>query len=246
LPAGAAAAFGAAGAAAGAAGVAATEGDGAGDGAGAGDDADGAGTSTFVVGDAAGVADACDGELGADDESCFFAATGDAAVGSEFTLTGSFDGSGTLSPCEPIDGATGETKYKAAMPATPRDPRGLPARYPRILGDCLAFADLRGTGARRDLIIKDRYRNVWAFTDKLEPLWHTALNTGHYPFPFDVDGDGREELAVGYALLGPDGKVHWNNEDKLQDHADGIAIVRLKDGAEPVVLYTASSYGVYY
>lgn len=142
------------------------------------------------------------------------------------------------------DGANGETKYKTAMPATPRDPRGLPARYPRILGDCLAFADLRGTGARRDLVIKDRYRNVWAFTDKLEPLWQTALNTGHYPFPFDVDGDGREELAVGYALLGPDGKARWNNEDQIQDHADGIAVVRLQDGAEPVVLCTASDEGI--
>ncbi|HWA27330.1 MAG TPA: hypothetical protein VG734_16875 [Lacunisphaera sp.] len=142
------------------------------------------------------------------------------------------------------DGATGKTKYKAPMPETPRDPRGLPARYPRILGDSLAFADLRGTGARRDLIIKDRYRNVWAFTDKLEPLWQTALNTGHYPFPFDVDGDGRDELAVGYALLNPDGKPRWNNEDKIQDHADGIAIVRLKEGAEPIVLVTASDEGI--
>jgi rhamnogalacturonan endolyase len=142
------------------------------------------------------------------------------------------------------DGATGETKYKAPMPATPRDPRGLTARYPRILGDSLAFADLRGTGARRDLILKDRYRNVWAFTDKLEPLWQTALNTGHYPFPYDVEGDGRDDLAIGYALVGPDGKTRWNNEDKIQDHADGIAVVRLKDGAEPVVLYTASDEGI--
>lgn len=142
------------------------------------------------------------------------------------------------------DGATGETKWKRPMPDTPRDPRGLPARYPRILGDSLAFADLRGTGARRDLIIKDRYRNVWAFNDRLEPLWQTALNTGHYPFPFDVDGDGRDELAIGYALVGPDGKTRWNNEDKIQDHADGIAVVSLKDGAEPIVLYTASDEGI--
>lgn len=142
------------------------------------------------------------------------------------------------------DGATGKTKDKAPMPETPRDPRGLPARYARILGDSLAFADLRGTGAARDLIIKDRYRNVWAFTDKLEPLWQTALNTGHYPFPYDTDGDGRDELAIGYGLVGPDGRIRWNNEDKIQDHADGIAVVRLKEGAEPTVVYTASDEGL--
>ncbi|HEX2860601.1 MAG TPA: hypothetical protein VHN79_03135, partial [Lacunisphaera sp.] len=123
------------------------------------------------------------------------------------------------------DGSNGVTKYKAPMPATPRDPRGLPARYPRILGDCLAFADLRGTGAQRDLLIKDRYRNAWAFTDKLEPLWHVELNTGHYPFPIDVDGDGRDEISLGYRLLAPDGRTLWSNEDKLQDHADAVAIV---------------------
>lgn len=123
------------------------------------------------------------------------------------------------------DGANGVTKYSAPMPATPRDPRGLPARYPRILGDSLAFADLRGTGAKHDLILKDRYRNLWAFTDKLAPLWSTALNTGHYPFPLDVDGDGRDEIAIGYALLNADGTPRWNNEDKISDHADGIAIV---------------------
>lgn len=142
------------------------------------------------------------------------------------------------------DGATGATKYKAPMPATPRDPRGLPARYPRILGDCLAFADLRGTGAKRDLLIKDRYRHVWAFTDKLEPLWQAELNTGHYPFPFDVDGDGRDEISLGYRLLGPDGRTLWSNEDKIQDHADAVAIVSLQPGAAPVVLTTASDEGI--
>ncbi len=142
------------------------------------------------------------------------------------------------------DGATGATKYKAPMPATPRDPRGLPARYPRILGDSLAFADLRGTGAKRDLILKDRYRNVWAFTDKLEPLWQTELNTGHYPFPFDLDGDGRDEISLGYRLLAPDGRTLWSNEDKIQDHADAVAIVPLKPGAEPTLLIAGSDEGL--
>ncbi|RXK53140.1 hypothetical protein ESB00_15645 [Oleiharenicola lentus] len=142
------------------------------------------------------------------------------------------------------DGATGATKYKAPMPATPRDPRGLPARYPRILGDSLAFADLRGTGARRDLILKDRYRHVWAFTDKLELLWQTELNTGHYPFPFDVDGDGRDEISLGYRLLAPDGRTLWSNEDKLKDHADAVAIVPLQEGAEPTLLIAGSDEGL--
>src|ERR1041385_8631572 len=74
------------------------------------------------------------------------------------------------------DGATGKTKYKAP---TPFARNGRTNDFPRILGDCLYFADFRGLGAKRDIVIKDRYRNIWAYTDKLEPMWDLALNTGH-------------------------------------------------------------------
>jgi hypothetical protein len=127
------------------------------------------------------------------------------------------------------DGATGETKYKAATPVA-RPEAITKRRFPQILGDSMAFADLRGTGHKRDILLKDRYQNLWAFNDKLEQLWTLRLNTGHYPFPIDVDGDGREEILIGYSLLSPDGKILWTNQDKLEDHADGVAIVRFKDG----------------
>lgn len=144
------------------------------------------------------------------------------------------------------DGRTGVTKYKAPTPLAPPDAAGRPPRYERILGDSMVFADLRGTGRKADLVLKDRYRNVWAYNDKLEPLWTVALNTGHYPFPHDVDGDGRDEVVVGYTLLSPDGKKLWTNEDKVQDHADGVSIVQLKDGAAPVLITAASDEGLFF
>jgi rhamnogalacturonan endolyase len=140
------------------------------------------------------------------------------------------------------DGATGKTKYQAPTPEAPPVPGRTP-RFPRILGDALYFCDLRGTGAKRDLIIKDRYQNVWAYTDQLKLLWHVALNTGHYPYAFDLDGDGKDELAIGYSLLSHDGKVLWNLQDKIEDHADGVAIVRFKEGAEPRWQCAASDEG---
>jgi rhamnogalacturonan endolyase len=143
------------------------------------------------------------------------------------------------------DGATGKTKYKAPTPDAPPDAQH-PPRFPKILGDSLMFADLRGVGAKRDLLIKDRYRNVWAYNHRLESLWTRALNTGHFGFPYDVDGDGRDELAMGYSLVSPDGKVLWSNDNTLQDHADGVAIVRFKEGAEPRVLCAASDEGLFF
>jgi len=141
------------------------------------------------------------------------------------------------------DGATGKTKYKAPTPASkpPAD------RYPRILGDCLFFCDLRGTGHPRDIIIKDRYSHFWALNDRLEVMWEGACKTGHYPYAYDVDGDGRDELAIGYTLFDHDGKRLWSLDDSIEDHADGVAIVDfdMKKDTEPRILYAASDEGMF-
>lgn len=144
------------------------------------------------------------------------------------------------------DGKTGETKYKAPTPLAPHDNFGRPPRFERILGDSMVFTDLRGTGRKADIVLKDRYGNIWAFNDKLEQLWTLKLNTGHYPFPHDINGDGRDEIAVGYSMVSPDGKVLWTNQDTVQDHADGLSIVTLKEGAAPVLITAASDEGLFF
>ncbi|MFZ5833386.1 MAG: hypothetical protein ACOY3P_25135 [Planctomycetota bacterium] len=143
-----------------------------------------------------------------------------------------------------VDGTTGQVKYKAPTPAS-KPPAN---RYPRILGDCLFFCDLRGRGHAQDIIIKDRYWHLWALNDRLEPLWEGECRTGHYPFAADVDGDGRDELAMGYALFDDDGKPLWNLEGEIQDHADGVAIVDFEEGpgSAPRVYYAASDAGAVY
>ena len=97
-------------------------------------------------------------------------------------------------------------------------------RFPRILGDSLFFADFRGQGHAGDIVLKDRYEQIFVMTDQLEPLWQTTCDTGHYPFSYDVDKDGRDELAIGYNLYDHDGTLLWSREDELSDHADGVAI----------------------
>lgn len=143
-----------------------------------------------------------------------------------------------------VDGATGAVKYKAPTPFS-KPPAN---RYPRILGDCLFFCDLRGIGADRDIIIKDRYWHFWALNDKLEPLWEASCRTGHYPYAMDIDGDGHDELAIGFSMYDHDGTQLWTLEDQIQDHADGVAIVNFMEGpnSQPRVFYTASDSGVVY
>ncbi len=88
--------------------------------------------------------------------------------------------------------------------------------------DCIAFANFSGNDRPQDILIKNRYRKVWALDRNLRTIWSYAGNTGHYPWPYDFDGDGRDELMCGFTLLDHNGKKKW--EAKLPGHADGVAI----------------------
>lgn len=141
------------------------------------------------------------------------------------------------------DGATGKTLYKTQTPLSkiPND------KFERILGDCLFFFDCEGNGFDGNLLTKDRYNHFWVMNNKLEVLWEGKCTTGHYPYAADIDGDGRDELAVGYSLFNSDGSFIWSLDDVIADHADGVAIVNYSDNPseEPVIMYAASDAGFY-
>ena len=139
------------------------------------------------------------------------------------------------------DAATGKTLYKSATPES----RLEGYRFPRILGDCLFFFDAEGKGWDSDILIKDRYNNFWVMNSQLEILWDGSCKTGHYPYAYDTDNDGRDELAIGYSLYDDDGTLLWTLDNKIGDHGDGVAVVTFseKADAEPVMMYSASNEG---
>jgi rhamnogalacturonan endolyase len=116
-------------------------------------------------------------------------------------------------------------------------------RFPRILGDSLLVADLRGSGHRGDIILKDRYENAWAFDDQLQPLWKVTCNTGHFPFPGDTDSDGRDEISLGYSRFSSTGELTWSHDQTFQDHADSVAVVDLDGDGQRETLWAASDEG---
>ena len=144
------------------------------------------------------------------------------------------------------DGATGETLFSAPTPAMPPNTEPPYDTFPRILGDSLYFCDLQGKGWDSDIIIKDRYQSLWALNNKLEILWQAQCNTGHYPYAYDVDGDGKDELMAGYTLFDDDGTVLFTNEDTIEDHADGVAIVPFEAGKPPMLLSASSDEGMFF
>lgn len=145
-----------------------------------------------------------------------------------------------------LDGETGQVKYSAPTPTAPphTGPKMPEDQYDRIVGDSLYFCDLTGQGTDRDLIIKDRYNNIWAYTWDLKPLWHYRGNCGHYPMAVDIDNDGKDEILIGYALLDHDGTVLWSLD--IGDHADGVAIGKFNQGDEWQFIIAASDEGMYW
>jgi hypothetical protein len=115
-----------------------------------------------------------------------------------------------------LDGLTGREKDRFPLPA-PAD-------------DSFLFADLTGRGRREDLVVKDRYWNLWGIAHDGRVLWQWSGETGHYPAIGDVDGDGCDEVFVGFALLDQDGAELFRHPDHGH-HQDAAAVVRLRDGS---------------
>lgn len=135
------------------------------------------------------------------------------------------------------DGASGKIIRRMPMPVSPDTGEA-------IWGDCLYFCDLSGKSYDSDLILKDRYNHLWAYSSELKLLWNASCRTGHYPFAKDTDGDGKDELLIGYTLFDDDGKIIWSKDKELEDHADGVAIVPFREGKADEILIAGSDEGM--
>ena len=82
-----------------------------------------------------------------------------------------------------------------------------------------------------DLISQGIYCRVYALNDNLEVMWHfqSDKNTGHFPFAIDINGDGHDELLVGFNMLDCHGKRLWTMPFK-DDHIDEIVPGRFESG----------------
>ncbi len=111
---------------------------------------------------------------------------------------------------------------------------------PEHSSDCVVFADLSGKGWPSDILVKNRYQQIWAYASDGKLLWTVKMpggyRTSHQPFPVDLDGDGRDEVLAGYAALNSDGTVRWGFEAEVGKrnggHADCWRVVRLAEKAE--------------
>jgi rhamnogalacturonan endolyase len=142
-----------------------------------------------------------------------------------------------------LDGRTGSIKQSVWMPKMPETDKERP--YEMENGDSIAFVNFSGNRDRHEILVKDRYTHFWIFNNKLELLWKGDGQTGHYPYPFDVNGDGLDELLIGYSLWDHSGKQLWSHDAEIKDHADGVMMGNLAPDAkaEPRVYASGSDEG---
>jgi len=131
---------------------------------------------------------------------------------------------------EVLDPLTGRTRKKSPTPKPPKmEPYwdeinmywgdGHGDDVPRLIPDAMRLCNFTGRHAYGDLYIKDRYHNVWALDGRtFRVLWRHCCNAGHYPFACDLNGDGRDEVLLGYSRV--DSKGRLIGRLYLGDHPD--------------------------
>ncbi len=110
-----------------------------------------------------------------------------------------------------LDGATGREIRRFTIPDA--------------AADCLVFCNLSGSSYPSEVLVKDRYRQIWAYNIEGKQLWSIkepgGFRTAHQPRPIDIDRDGKDEILAGYALLNCDGSVRWTIQSSAVDLARG-------------------------
>lgn len=140
---------------------------------------------------------------------------------------------------------TGETIKQTKTPFV-RDDELVEENYPfdYLNVDAIRVANFtnKNLDYQSDFIIKDRYRNVWAFNYDFKLLFrYNHKNTGHFPYIYDFDNDGLDEMLVGYDFV-KNGKIIWSLPFN-SDHTDEIIWGPLKDNEEYKILLASGNEG---
>ncbi len=113
----------------------------------------------------------------------------------------------------------------------------------------LQLCDIRGLGARRDILVSTFVNPIYIYDDDLNCLWncHFYGGAGHEHDFYDIDGDGKEEAFIGYCCVRADGlKIWWRPdlEPHLEEmtrapHVDHLHVHDIDEDGRPELLMVA-------
>ena len=131
-----------------------------------------------------------------------------------------------------LDGPTGKCRKYIDTPFNVEDPKEILGiefqvhAFDRLNVDAIRIVNVSGKERPSDILIKDRYARLYIYNDQLELQWKfTHNNTGHFPYAYDFNGDGKDEIFSCYNMISADGKLIWELPIHT-DHTDEIIIGR--------------------
>ena len=137
-----------------------------------------------------------------------------------------------------LDGRTGKVKKSIPTPGNvepPQDVCGLEfGRYAfeRLNVDAIRIVNVSGNARPSDILVKDRYSRLWVYDRDLNLKWKfSKYNTGHFPYGYDIDGDGKDEIFSCYNMVDDDGGLLWSLPMD-RDHTDEIIIGKMDPDRE--------------
>ena len=131
-----------------------------------------------------------------------------------------------------LDGKTGKIKKSIPTPvneAVPETVTGLEFgkyAFKRLNVDAIRIVNVSGADRPSEILIKDRYSRYWIYDKDLNYEWQfSKYNTGHFPFSYDFNGDGKDEIFSCYNMVDSNGKLMWTLPIDT-DHTDEIIVGR--------------------
>lgn len=128
------------------------------------------------------------------------------------------------------DGLTGELKRSFLLPD-------------KSAHDCIAFADLEGVGYANNIILKNKFYQLWALDKNFNILWTYKGNVGHYPIVCDLNKDGKDEIIAGNVVLDFEGNVLW--ELNGQDFPTSVCVGDINMSGNLVVATSGEQTNIY-
>lgn len=142
-----------------------------------------------------------------------------------------------------IDAETGNIIKSSPTPYIRNDEDFISYPFDRLNVDAIRVADFLGTGVQDNLIIKDRYANVFALDKDFNIMWkYHHKNTGHFPYIFDYNNDGKDEMFVGYDLVNSKGEIQFTLPIN-QDHTDEILYTEIDENCENLFYLASGNEG---
>jgi rhamnogalacturonan endolyase len=112
----------------------------------------------------------------------------------------------------------------------------------------LIFGDLVGVGRDNCMLLSDRKHLLMALNEKGELLWEQHTGSGSQPMVYDMDGDGRHEVLMGYSVINPEGELIYDLGAHIGDRCNGVSVYEIVDGENiiPCLIYAAGDWGLIY